>query len=284
LAVAWWRNYRWECRLLLLFFIMLLAWLLVPAILRSRLRIVCQELQAPIWSATAEIHGVATRAVLLAQPKEVLARRIVELSRMAALGHIMDRVDAAEGWIRLGHEGRRDDWGKFAITYARVLRRDEKAWWKELLLDAGGGSGAGNGQAVICGDHLAGRIWTVSPWHSVAILATDPRFRVVAHIAGDSRPVIYKGVSHQGFGQPIGRITHVPMDVAVEVDHPLNIVTSSLSGTYPDGIPIGRVSHLHPSGDGIFQEGTVNLAPYLLHCREVGILRPMVGNDGGNGN
>jgi hypothetical protein len=115
---------------------------------------------------------------------------------------------------------------------------------------------------------------TIFSGHCVALLATDDRFRIVAHVAGDPRPVVYAGVPQTGFGAPVGRISNVPLDMRASAEHPLHIVTSSLSGTYPDGVNVGTVTALIQSANGVFQEGVVQLAPPLTGAREAAVLIP----------
>jgi rod shape-determining protein MreC len=264
---SWWGRYRWERLLLGLFFALLLGWLLVPAFLRHRLRAVLQELQAPVWYAMAGGRDLLNREVLLAQSKETLARLVVELSRTNANERLARRVQG-EG---PGTEGPPGTVGNFAVHQLRVLRRDGKAWWQELLLSRG--KDLRENLPLVCGEFLAGKILHVHASHCVALLASDPRFHAVAHVAGDRRPVIYEGVAQGGFGQPIGRVTHLPQELGD--GRPLVIVTSSLSGVYPDGVPIGPVDNLQPSADGLFLEGTVHLCPQLLQARELGVLVPV---------
>jgi cell shape-determining protein MreC len=264
----WWRHCRRERHLLGIFFALLLGWLLIPPIFRRQLCSVLQELQAPIWYATAVGQDICAREVLLAQPKETLARLVVELSRQNAHQRLLAQVRT--NGVQHDESQLSGRIGDFTVQPLRVLRRDGKAWWQELLV--GGGSGLRENMPLVCGEFLAGKILHVHRGHCVALLASDPRFRIVAHVARDRRPVIYEGVAQGGFGQPIGRVTNLPKDLGD--GSPLTIVTSSLSGTYPDGIPIGTVGQLRPSLDGLFLEGTVLLSPLLLQTRELGVLVP----------
>ncbi|MDR3117082.1 MAG: hypothetical protein LBT98_00680 [Puniceicoccales bacterium] len=267
---SWWGRYRWERRLLGLFSILLLGWLLIPPLLRRQLRTVLQKLQAPVWYAADVARELWAREVLLAQSKETLARLVVELSRSDGHGQLLRRVEEAGRWQE---ESRLPGAvGNFSVHVLRVLRRDEKAWWQELLLE--GGEFSPN-SPLLCGEFLSGKILHARSGHCVALLASDPRFHCVAHVAGDRRPVIYEGVAQGGFGQPIGRVTHLPQDLGD--GRPLLLITSSLSGSYPDGIPIGPVDQLQPSADGLFLEGTVHLCPQLLQARELGVLVPTGG-------
>ena len=256
--------------------LLLFGWWLLPVALRSNSKNVLRRLAAPIHYGGDCIGCAVGHWSLRAQSKEWLERKIVELSRDLANEKLLNRIDecrrALES-IDMARSGRQLP--GFMSVYGRVLRRDETAWWKELLLSAGSSDGVANGAAAVCGEHLVGKILTLSSGSSVAIMVTDPRFHAIVHCFGDGRPIVYEGVAQSGFGHPIGRVSCVPSDAVASESNPLRIVTSSLSGTYPDGIAIGTVSKLEPSGDGIFQEGEVKLSQVLSSLRELAILVPI---------
>ncbi|MDR0340383.1 MAG: hypothetical protein LBH53_02365 [Puniceicoccales bacterium] len=256
-----------------LFFLCLLGLWLLPAALRISARNALQELQAPIWSGSDALCRVLASGSLRAQPKEWLERQLVELSRSLEWERLQERISATESALNNKNSFAEENFlGDFCLLYVRVLRRDSKAWWRELLLSAGTKDSVQEGSALVCGDHLAGKVLAVFPRHSVGLLVTDPRFRAIVHAFGDGRPLVYEGVAQSGFGPPIGRVSCVPRELRTSPQKPLQIVTSSLSGSYPDGLAVGVVSELRPSGDGIFQEGTVHLCPQLSGIRELAML------------
>ncbi|MDR2664640.1 MAG: rod shape-determining protein MreC [Puniceicoccales bacterium] len=255
-----------------LFFLCLLGAWLFPSILRQSARNTLQELQAPIWYGADGLHRVLAAGSLRAQSREWLERQLIDLSRGLAWERLRDRVVASGGAlcgpnlaVGAGSPG-------FRVLYGRVLRRDSKAWWREVLLSVGEKDSVREGTALVCGDHLAGKVLATFPHHSVGLLVTDPRFRTIVHAFADGRPLVYEGVAQSGFGPPIGRISCVPGELHASQSEPLQIVTSSLSGTYPDGVAVGTVVELHQSSDGIFQEGLVSLYPQLAGIRELVLL------------
>ena len=52
----------------------------------------------------------------------------------------------------------------------------------------------------------------------------------------------------------------------------LEIVSSSLGGTFPQGLKIGRVNELEPSVNGLFQSAEVILSTKLNTIQEVTVL------------
>ena len=67
----------------------------------------------------------------------------------------------------------------------------------------------------------------------------------------------------------------VPADMEPTLKKPATLVTSSLAGTFPDGIEIGKVRSLSLGADGIFKSGTVELSPHLDSLAEVAVLVPV---------
>ncbi|MDR2576722.1 MAG: hypothetical protein LBC42_01585 [Puniceicoccales bacterium] len=229
-----------------------------------------------MWYAADGLHGAASHMVLRSESKDALIRRIEELSRALAAERLSKiSEEASHAFVQaapspnVGHTI-----GHFSAHYSRVLRRDMKAWWQEVVLSGGAGDGMEENRAIVCGKQLVGRTLNIFPHHSVALLATDSRFRIVAHAKDDARPLVYEGLSQTGLGVPVGLISHVPLDMVASKERPLIIVTSSLSGTYPDGIFVGIVTGLRPSTNGVFQEGVVLLPSSLSAVREVAVLFP----------
>jgi rod shape-determining protein MreC len=278
LAIANYAVFRWNwlgqtyVRFFFYFAAMLFLWWLTPLAFRGGFCSLLQELQAPIWYGADGIYQVKSYWQLRAQSKEVLARQIVELSR--SLAHCKLQLQNQMGEIALWKDDQRfHSLEAFHCIHCRVLRRDEKAWWGEVVLGRGRCHGIGENMAVVGADGLIGRTVRVFSHHCIAILATDPRFRMVAHIRGDPRPLIYEGVAQTGFRWPIGRISHVPLDVAIPEGGGLVITSSPLSTTYPEGLPIGTVKCLKKSANGAFQEGIIYLNGEILTLREGAILK-----------
>jgi rod shape-determining protein MreC len=272
--MAWWHRHRTEWLLVAIFTALICVWRLVPATFKFKLQKTMQELQAPVWYATDGLHSATSYEALKSESKDKLARRIVELSRTLAAERLRRTAEEFGRTIELASPPHtmRGSIRNFSAVYARVLRRDMKAWWQELILSRGAVDDTRENCAIVCGNQLAGKTLAIFSNHTVALLITDRRFRIVAHFENDARPVVYEGISQHAFGKPIGFISHVPLDVIASKERPIKVVTSSLSGTYPDGLTIGIVTELRMSSNGVFQEGIVTLSPILSSLREVAIL------------
>ena len=64
-------------------------------------------------------------------------------------------------------------------------------------------------------------------------------------------------------------------DLSASSSSPLKLVTSSLAGSFPEGVLIGEIVSLETEPDGIFKSGKVRLPRGLASLREVAVLIPV---------
>ncbi|MDR1456995.1 MAG: rod shape-determining protein MreC [Puniceicoccales bacterium] len=259
---------------MLYLFLLIGAWWLTPIWLRHGVRDALQEFQAPLWQGAGFLHRIKNTLQLHNLSKGELITEIEALSReLAHMKLIQDSAISFED-PQLRMIAKDGPFGTFQPVFTRILRRNEKTWWQEMIISGGRNRGIGENMAIVTGRGLLGKTYRTFSRHSVAILITDPRFRTVAHFCNDPRPIIFQGISQGGLSNPMGRVTKVPADVCASKERPLKVVTSSLSGIYPDGTPIGVVVQLRRSSDDIFLEGDVVIDASLAGAREAVILVP----------
>jgi rod shape-determining protein MreC len=163
----------------------------------------------------------------------------------------------------------------FHYEYARVIRRDETTWWQQIIIRKGSVEGLAPGQGVVFADGVVGRIKDVDLYTAVVELANSPLFRVAANLGDDSsHPAIFQGMDSAPLQGPVGEVREVQQDVTVSPGSPLTLVTSSLSGDFPQGLKLGTIDRLGPGADGLFQTGVVKLNPALANLHEVAVLVP----------
>ena len=73
-------------------------------------------------------------------------------------------------------------------------------------------------------------------------------------------------------GQPIGLVLDVPHDIKITAEKNLLLITSSLGGTFPGGLPIGKVNSLRKVAWS-FQNGQSYFTIRFAKVSEVTILR-----------
>ena len=163
----------------------------------------------------------------------------------------------------------------FHYEYARVIRRDETTWWQQLVIRKGRLAGLEPGQGVVFAGGVVGRIKEVDLDLAVVELANSPLFRIAANLGDDLKyPAIYQGSESGPFQGPVGEVRGVQQDVSVPPGTPVTVVTSSLSGDFPQGLKLGTIDRLGPGADGLFQTGVVKLNPELANLHEVAVLVP----------
>lgn len=165
--------------------------------------------------------------------------------------------------------------GMYKQHVARVARRDLNAWWQQLVIRKGSIDGIKEGSAVVYGGGVVGRIKEVGLFTSVVELVSSRNFRMAAVFEGDDRPVIYQGVGQVSFGEGCGEVVDVYADMTASASKPRRLMTSSIAGVFPEGLPIGTVSSLVLNYDGIFKTGRVDLSANLSALNEVLVLVPI---------
>lgn len=254
----------------------LLAWLILPPIGKRVLTSVLYEFQAPSLAAASHVRDLQAYWSLRTRSRDELLETIRDLSRVNQ-AHAYQRHENE----RLREELRRMDrlldlpeQPRFRYEVARVARRDITAWWEGMVLRKGLNYGIPEGAAVISEFGVVGRVSEVRLYTCVVELVSSPDFRMAANVAGDPRPVTYIGRTQTPMGRPVGLVRDVPPDLEPPPGGGLMLVSSSLGGVFPQGLPIGRVDQLEVGANGLFLRGEVQLNEALRSLREVAILVP----------
>lgn len=255
----------------------LLAWWVIPSVVKSFVRVSFNEFQAPTWIATSYLDDLEGFWARRSHSKLELIQAGRELAREKAYyQHYTQLNERLEGEVArlesiLNIPSRRD----FRYEVARVIRRDLSAWWQQILIRKGKDYDIPLGAAVVFGGGVVGRVVEVNAFTSRVELITSPNFRMAATFENDGRPVVYQGTPQSGFGTPIGTVNDAPQDLVAQSKKPLRLVSTELGGTFPAGLQIGSVAWLEPGSTGIFQAGEVQLDEQLLTLHEVTVLIPL---------
>ena len=121
-----------------------------------------------------------------------------------------------------------------AFITARVIADAGGAFVRTLLLNAGARDGVRNGQAVIDGDGLVGRVVETGRRSARILLITDFNSRIPVVVESTRVPAILAGDNSD---RP--RLTFLPVDAVVKPGE--RIVTSGQGGRLPPGLPVGEV-------------------------------------------
>jgi rod shape-determining protein MreC len=145
--------------------------------------------------------------------------------------------------------------GQGAVT-ARVSARSPTVWYSTLTVNKGSRDGVREGQPVINGAGLVGRVRRVSGSNAQILLITDGDSAVSARVTENGA----SGIVETAVGDPNDlRLEFLGRNDRPREDH--TVVTSgstseSLPSRFPPGIPIGRITRVDED------EGTVHVRPF----------------------
>jgi rod shape-determining protein MreC len=272
------RKLTYQGRALLLSGLLLAAWWLLPLFFKSFARITFYEFQAPSLAALSYLKDLQDFWAGRNHSKNELLEVAIDLARLNA--HYELRNQQATQWeaevLRLESLFSLPRQPEYRYEVARVVRRESNAWWQQMIIRKGHRHGLSEGQAVVFGGGVVGRVREVHAYTAVVELLTSAQFRVAAHVEGDLRPVQFQGGDNQPLQAPGGFLANVPPDLRLNPAQPLRVVSSRLGGVFPDGLTLGYIDRLEPEKNGLFQVGQVRLDPRLHSLREVAVLVPLV--------
>ena len=135
-----------------------------------------------------------------------------------------------------------------AFITARVIGDSGGAFVRSQLLNAGAADGMRNGQAVVNGDGLVGRVVSTGERSSRVLLLTDLNSRIpVAAESSRMRAIL------AGDNSDRPRLDFLPVDASLEPGD--RIVTSGRGGMLPPGLPVGVVASV--------EDGLVLVEPFI---------------------
>ncbi len=140
----------------------------------------------------------------------------------------------------------------FETKTAAVIGRDPGNWFGFVILNKGSKDGIVKDMPVVTPSGLAGKVVTVSDKTSQVILITDPLSGVGALVQDSRVPGVLEGTTA---GSDETRLIHVPKDTQLTKGQV--IITSGIGGTFPKGIPIGRIVKVSDEPTGLFKTAMV---------------------------
>lgn len=123
---------------------------------------------------------------------------------------------------------------EMAFITARVIGDTGRGFVKTLIVEAGAEDGVEEGQAVLGGKGMIGRVIEVGARASRILLLTDINSHIPVIIEGANQRAILAGRNDNKLN-----LIHLPDDILVEKG--AKIVTAASGGAFPAGLPIGEV-------------------------------------------
>lgn len=141
---------------------------------------------------------------------------------------------------------------RYALVAADVIARDPGNWFGTITVDRGAADGVRPHMPVLLPDGLVGRVLRVSQHSADVLLLTDPRSGVGGTVQETRTPGVLRGIVNS-YGQL--RMTYLAKDAPVKKGHV--VVTSGLGGTFPAGVPIGKIVAVRLEPTGVTKEALV---------------------------
>lgn len=254
-----------------------IAWLVVPVVVKTFTRATFVELQAPVSVAASYARDLQEYWTLRLHSNSELIEAGRDLARLNATYELSVQQNAGlEAEIaRLEELLKLPAYANYRPEYARVVRRDFSGWWQQLVIRKGKNYGITVGAPVIFSGGVVGRVSEVHAYTSDVELISSPGVRLAGVIEGDTEPISFQGGANATFDPPKGVIEFVPLSVFASATVPKHLVTSGLGGVFPPGLSLGTVTKVEPSADGLFKSGEVQLDPRLSSLTEVTVLVPL---------
>lgn len=172
---------------------------------------------------------------------EVEALRTASV-RVQELEHLNADLRAQLGYQQAHPEQR--------LLQANVIAREPDDLIHSLTIDRGAGDGLVEGMTVVTPAGLVGRLLTVGPYSSKVLLITDSKSSVSGVVATTRAQGMVYGRRHR-------QLTMRYIDQMEKIEVEQWVVTSSLGGGFPPGIPIGKVVSVRQRDVEPFQEATI---------------------------
>lgn len=253
------------------------AWLVVPVVVKTFARATFFELTAPIPVVASYVRDLQQYWSLRLHSNDELVRAGHDLSGVLAAyevaaqenAELRDEIKRLEGLLRL------PAFTNYRPEHARVASRDFSGWWQRIVIRKGKNFDIPVGAPVIFTGGVVGRVTEVHAYTAVVELITSQNVRLAGVVEGDTRPISFQGGNNPTFGPPKGVVEFVPLDVFATAKEPRRFVTSGLGGVFPPGLLIGEITRLDLSSDGLFKTGEVKLDERLGSLTEVTVLVPL---------
>ncbi len=257
--------------------IVIVAWLVLPVVVKTFTRASFFELTAPVALSASHARDLQEYWSLRLHSDDELIEAGRDLARLNASYSlsVQQNSELQAQILRLESLLKLPSYANYRAEPARVARRDFSGWWQRLTIRKGRNFGLTVGAPVVFTGGVVGRVAEVHAYTAVVDLISNPGVRIAGVVEGDDRPMSFQGGDNPSFGQPRGVIEFVPLDIFASATTPKRLVTSGLGGVFPPGLTLGTIVKVEPSPDGLFKNGEVELDPRLSSVTEVTVLVPL---------
>lgn len=195
---------------------------------------------APVqWIVSLPARGLSLASLALSDQTRLVNENRRLRERLLTLSQRVQRMASlSEDNVRLRELLKATPRQEIPWITAGLLTLDNDPFLQQMIIDRGQQSGVYSGQPVVDSAGLVGQVISVSRYSSRVLLITDASHSVPVQINRNGLRFIARGA-----GQP-GRLTldNVPNNTDIREGDLL--VTSGLTGRFPEGYPVARVSKI----------------------------------------
>lgn len=154
---------------------------------------------------------------------------------------------------------------------ARVIYKAPGHWFNVFVINRGLSSGIEVDMPVVNGEGLVGRVVAVGAGWSRVMTIVDSMSGVSAIVERTRDNGMIKGtVSTGDEGEAVMTMSFLPLDADLVPGD--RVITSGLSGEFPKGIPIGEVTEVTMSSNGMNNEAVITPWVDFYHLEEVMVI------------
>jgi rod shape-determining protein MreC len=139
---------------------------------------------------------------------------------------------------------------------ARIMSDHSNSYVRSILVAAGENDGLQEGQPVLSGEGVLGRIVELGQNTARVLLLTDLNARIPVVIEGSNTHAVLSGTNDD---LPV--LTHTSEDTQFKIGD--RLMTSGMGGIYPAGLPVGVVAKVEGSDVYVKPYGTTDRTHFV---------------------
>ncbi len=224
---------------------------------------------APLYGAITSVTGFFEHWAGVIRNYSHLEREnaelLQEIDRMQRKLAMVEQLEAENARLR-------EDLGFYRATAvppvpAEIIARSPSNWFDKIVINRGTAQGLQPGDAVVTPAGVVGRIYTVTERTAEVMLIADDRSAFGAAVLRNGAPVLIEGTGKGGTLRLKPLVTELDIDLGDE------IITSSMSGVFPDGLPVGKVVDIDRGEYGLLLTAAISPHVDLARVQRVFVLK-----------
>lgn len=221
-----------------------------------------------VFKISSNILGIGGEFVFKAYYYQGYSKKLEdEVSKLKGENTLLNSLKLENEELRSVLNFRKRSGYRFSLIPAQVIGRDFKSWNSIIEIDYGQKNGAKAGLNVISKDGLVGKIIEVGPLTSKVELIISPQ----SSVSSMTRHKNVFGIARGGIGTDKLRMDYVAESAELSME--AQVIVSSASGSFIQGIPVGKIIAIDKNFDNVFQRITLKTATDFSSLKTVFICK-----------